>query len=106
MPDGRYDLGGLPVQVDGGVARLATTNGTPGAIAGSTLTMDIALRRTVGAGVSLVDAVAMAATTPARVIGLAGVTGALVPGHRADLVELDEDLRVRRVMRAGTWVTR
>jgi N-acetylglucosamine-6-phosphate deacetylase len=104
MPDGRYDLGGLPVQVDGGVARLATTNGMPGAIAGSTLTMDIALRRTVGAGVSLVDAVAMAATTPARVIGLAGVTGALVPGHRADLVELDEDLRVRRVMRAGTWV--
>jgi hypothetical protein len=31
---------------------------------------------------------------------------ALVPGDRADLMELDEDLRVRRVMRTGTWVTR
>jgi N-acetylglucosamine-6-phosphate deacetylase len=106
MPDGRYDLGRLPVRVEGGVARLVTTEGTSGAIAGSTLTMDAALRRAVGAGVSLVDAVAMAATTPARAIGLGGVTGALVPGHRADLVELDADLRVRRVMRAGTWVSR
>jgi N-acetylglucosamine-6-phosphate deacetylase len=30
--------------------------------------------------------------------------GALRPGYRADLVALDEDLRVVRVMRAGRWV--
>ncbi|HEY8452489.1 MAG: N-acetylglucosamine-6-phosphate deacetylase [Micromonosporaceae bacterium] len=104
MPDGRYELGGSPVRVEGGVARLVTGDGTPGALAGSTLTMDAALRQAVRAGVPLVDAVAMAATTPAGLLGLAGTVGALAPGWRADLVELDPDLRVRRVMRAGTWV--
>lgn len=103
MPDGRYELGGLPVRVEQGVARLVTRDGTTGAIAGSTLTMDAALRRMVRAGVPLADAVAMAATTPARVVGLDGEVGALVPGARADLVELDAQLRVRRVMRAGAW---
>jgi N-acetylglucosamine-6-phosphate deacetylase len=105
MPDGRYELGGQSVMVSGRVARLATVDGSPGTIAGSTLTMDAALRRTVGAGVPLVDAVRMAATTPARVLGLAGTVGALAPGLRADLVELDADLRVVRVMRAGSWVS-
>jgi N-acetylglucosamine-6-phosphate deacetylase len=104
MPDGSYQLGGQPVVVAGRVARLATPDGRPGTIAGSTLTMDAALRRAVGAGVSLVEAARMAATTPARVLGLAGDRGALAPGRRADLVELDPDLRVVRVMRAGTWV--
>lgn len=104
MPDGEYDLGGQPVVVTDRVARLSTADGSPGAIAGSTLTMDAALRRAVGAGVSLVDAVRMAATTPARVLGLGGTVGALAPGLRADLVELDPQLQVLRVMRAGVWV--
>jgi N-acetylglucosamine-6-phosphate deacetylase len=29
--------------------------------------------------------------------------GRIEAGQRADLVELDDDLRVRRVMRGGTW---
>ncbi|MPZ25745.1 MAG: N-acetylglucosamine-6-phosphate deacetylase [Micromonosporaceae bacterium] len=104
MPDGAYELGGQSVVVADRVARLTTADGDPGPIAGSTLTMDAALRRAVGAGVSLVDAVRMAATTPARVLGLAGTAGALAPGLRADLVVLDPHLRVLRVMRSGTWV--
>lgn len=100
MPDGEYELGGQPVVVADSVARLARDS----SIAGSTLTMDAALRRAVAAGISLVDAAAMAATTPAAAIGLAGTVGALAPGLRADLVELDDDLRVRRVLRAGAWV--
>jgi N-acetylglucosamine-6-phosphate deacetylase len=104
MADGAYQLGGQSVVVAGRVARLATADGGPGAIAGSTLTMDAALRRAVTAGVSLVDAVRMAATTPARVLGLSGTLGSLVPGRRADLVELDAGLAVVRVMRAGAWV--
>lgn len=101
MPDGDYDLGGQSVTVAAGEARLARN----GSIAGSTLTMDRAVRRAVAAGVSIVDAARMAATTPATVIGRPDL-GALEPGRRADLVVLDEDLTVRRVMRAGTWVTR
>ncbi len=99
MGDGDYDLGSLAVTVSGGVARLAGD----GAIAGSTLTMDAALRRAVGAGLSIVDASRMASGTPAAAVGLAGTVGALRPGLRADLVELSDDLEVVRVMRGGAW---
>ncbi|WP_432984521.1 N-acetylglucosamine-6-phosphate deacetylase [Dactylosporangium sp. CA-233914] len=101
MPDGTYELGGQSVDVSGGVARLTRD----GAIAGSTLTMDRAFRRAVGAGLSLVSASRMASGTPAGAIGLAGEVGELRPGARADLVLLDEDLNVQRVMRAGSWVS-
>lgn len=98
MPDGDYELGGLSVTVHNGAARLPGTD----SLAGSTLTMDAAVRRVTGTGVSLVDAARMAATTPARAIGLTD-RGALIPGHRADLVVLDGSLAVRRVMRGGAW---
>ena len=100
MPDGTYELGGQDVVVADRVARLAYG----GSIAGSTLTMDAALRQAIGAGVSIVDAARMAATTPAAAIGLADEVGALVPGLRADLVILDSALKVCRVMRAGHWI--
>ena len=63
-----------------------------------------ALRHAVGAGVALPDACRMVATTPARAIGLGDQVGALVAGLRADLVMLDDDLNVVRVMRGGDWV--
>ena len=95
MPDGEYELGGQTVTVADRVARLAAG----GAIAGSTLTMDAALRRAVHSGMSIVDAARMAATTPARLLGLDA--GTVQPGQRADLVILDEQLRVIRVLRNG-----
>jgi N-acetylglucosamine-6-phosphate deacetylase len=98
IDDGSYDLGGQTVLVSGGVARLAGN----GAIAGSTLTMDAALRRLLSLGVSIVDASRMASATPARAIGRNDI-GAIAAGMRADLVELSEDFQVRRVMRAGIW---
>ncbi len=100
MPDGRYELGGQEVTVADRVARLARD----GSIAGSTLTMDAAFRQAVGAGLDLPTAVAMAATTPARALGLADEVGALEAGLRADLVVLGPDLQVKRVMRAGVWL--
>jgi N-acetylglucosamine-6-phosphate deacetylase len=102
MPDGDYDLGGQAVTVSGRVARLARD----GSIAGSTLTMDAAFRQAVGAGLPIVTVARMAATNPAAVLGLSGELGALRPGLRADLVVLDEELRVQRVMRAGKWLER
>jgi len=57
----------------------------------------------IQAGIPLVDACRMAATTPAAALGLGIEVGALRTGLRADLVELSEDLQVVRVMRAGTW---
>ncbi len=100
MPDGEYELGGLAVTVTEGTARLAAD----GTIAGSTLTMAAALRRAVGAGVSMVDVVTMASTTPARVLGLADEIGSVTQGRRADLVLLDEELGIVSVLRAGVAV--
>jgi N-acetylglucosamine-6-phosphate deacetylase len=97
MPDGHWGLGGLEVTVTDGVARLAAT----GAIAGSTLTMAAAFQRTVRCGVSIVDTVRMASTTPAKVLGLDGEVGSIIPGRRADLVLLDDDLNVTGVLRTG-----
>jgi N-acetylglucosamine-6-phosphate deacetylase len=100
--DGVYRLGSMTVRVENGVARL--TEG--GAIAGSTLTMDAALRRFVDSvGMPLATAARAAATTPSRALGLEAQTGAIAQGLRADLVVLNADLTVARVMQAGRWVS-
>jgi N-acetylglucosamine-6-phosphate deacetylase len=104
MPDGRYGLGSLRVEVAGGVARLAGGDG-PGAIAGSTATMAGVVRHAiVAAGLPVTEVAAAASTTPARVLGLSDRTGALSPGLAADLVVCDEDFRLRAVMRHGEWL--
>ncbi len=94
MADGEYDLGGQAVVVADRVARLKRD----GSIAGSTLTMDAAVRQAVGAGLSMTEVAAMAATTPARVLGL---DKRLAAGCDADLVLLDDQLQVSGVIRAG-----
>jgi len=102
LGDGSFVLGGLAVEVTGGVARLAGQ----GSLAGSTLTTAAAFRWAVTqAGVALADAARMAATTPAAALGLADV-GRIAPGLRADLVVLDRDLQVARVLARGEWVDR
>ncbi|MGE5827176.1 MAG: N-acetylglucosamine-6-phosphate deacetylase [Micromonosporaceae bacterium] len=107
-PNGEYELGDQPVRVIDGVARLAVNDPTgdpvAGPIAGSTLTMDAAVRRVVHSGVDIAGAARMAATTPATVLGRSDEIGAVAPGRRADLVLLDEELRVTQVLRAGVPV--
>ncbi len=97
--DGSYELGGLAVQVTDGVARLVEG----GAIAGSTLTQDVAVRNVVAAGVPLADALRAASETPALAIGRADL-GRLDVGSVADAVLLDADLGVSRVWIDGVPV--
>lgn len=100
-PEGRYRLGGLDVDVRDGQARLAGS----GSIAGSTLTLDAALRYAVeAAGVPLEEALTALTEHPAAMLRLDDV-GTLEPGKRADLILLDEGLTVRAVMRAGRWTS-
>jgi N-acetylglucosamine-6-phosphate deacetylase len=65
--------------------------------------MDSALRRTIRlADRTLAQASRAASLAPARAMGL-GDRGLLAVGQRADVVLLDDDLRVARVMRGGAW---
>ncbi|MFE7210933.1 N-acetylglucosamine-6-phosphate deacetylase [Streptomyces sp. NPDC001698] len=99
--DGRYLLGPLQVEVDGGVARLVEG----GSIAGSTLTLDRAFRRAVTVDrLPVTDVVAALSANPARLLGMDDRVGSLEPGKDADLVLLDEDFALKGVMRRGAWV--
>ncbi|MCW2893298.1 MAG: N-acetylglucosamine-6-phosphate deacetylase, partial [Actinomycetia bacterium] len=104
--DGTYRLGSLNVAVVEGVARLAAPDGAPrgaiGAIAGSTLTQDQALRNAVRrSGLGLRAAVTALTWVPARVLGLGHRLGRLAPGYAADAVLLDDACEVRAVWGAG-----
>jgi N-acetylglucosamine-6-phosphate deacetylase len=96
MPDGSYRLGNFEVNVREGVCRSAE-----GKLAGSTLTLDRALRNIVALGVPLQEAVRMATVLPARRLGVAGRKGIIAVGADADLVALTPDLQVAGVMTRG-----
>jgi len=103
MPDGAYRLGPMDVVVKAGVARLATEDGSKGAIAGGTARLIDVVRTTVNGGVPLVDAVRSASWLPASVLGWTEV-GGLVAGRRADVLVTDADLQPKQVYRAGALV--
>jgi N-acetylglucosamine-6-phosphate deacetylase len=92
--DGSYSLGGLDVEMRDGVAR-----GPDGVLAGSSLTMIEAVRNLHGLGVPLADALDAATAVPARVIGRS--SEGLVPGAPADVVVLDDNLEIDRVLVGG-----
>jgi N-acetylglucosamine-6-phosphate deacetylase len=98
MGDGRGRIGGLEVVVVGQRVTLAGTS----TLAGSVIALDTAVRNVVASGVLLPAAVAAASRNPLALLGISD-RGRIAEGQRADLVELDPELRVRRVMRAGTW---
>ena len=100
MPDGDYELGGQAVVVKEGAVRLPD-----GTLAGSTLTLDQAVRNIVEFTIApLPEAIQMATLTPARSIGVAGRKGSLEPGKDADIVILDDDLNVLKTMVGGEVV--
>ncbi|GAA3411257.1 N-acetylglucosamine-6-phosphate deacetylase [Paenibacillus hodogayensis] len=94
LGDGDYRFGGHDVTVQDGIARLAD-----GTLASSTVTMNEALRLTTELGISLADAVTMAATTPASLLGLPA--GRLEPGCAADLTLLNDRFEVQWTMVGG-----
>ena len=85
----------------GAPARKTENAKRPGGLAGSGLTLNIAVRNAVRlAGVSLPQAVRMASGNPARVLGLEGTHGMIAVGRSADLVLLDDDFNV-----VQTWIS-
>ncbi|MGG8407314.1 N-acetylglucosamine-6-phosphate deacetylase [Streptomyces sp. 12297] len=99
--DGIYQLGPMEVEVKDSVARLVEG----GSIAGSTLTLDTAFRRSVTVDKLPVESVVQAiSANPAKLLGLYDQVGSLEPGKYADLVVLDADFALKGVMRQGTWL--
>lgn len=97
LPDGRYRIADRDLDVrDGAVRRVCADR-----LAGSTAFLIDCVRHLVDiVGIPLADAVAMATINPATSIGLAR-RGALRPDFRADLLILDDELRIRSIVAAG-----
>jgi N-acetylglucosamine-6-phosphate deacetylase len=90
-----FQLAGQTVTLANGRCTLAD-----GTLAGSNLNMAAAVRNTVALlGQPLEEALRMASLYPAAFLGLDGQRGRIAPGYCADLVLLDNDLKVRR-----TWI--
>jgi N-acetylglucosamine-6-phosphate deacetylase len=92
MGDGEFELAGGRVVSSGGVVR-----GPEGQLAGSVLTMDVAVRNAHALGVPLEEALGAASAVPARIAGRPDL-GRLTPGEPADVVVLDDNLEVVRVV--------
>jgi N-acetylglucosamine-6-phosphate deacetylase len=95
LGDGTYRLGQREVIVAEGAARLPD-----GRLAGSVLTMDQAVRNLVGLGATLAQAVHCASRTPALLAGHEEL-GVLNEGRPADIVVLDDNMRVSRTLVGG-----
>jgi len=93
--DGRWRLGAVEVEVRDGVARTAG-----GVLAGSVLTMLEAVRNLVDLGASVEQALDAATRVPARSARRPDL-GVLAPGAAADVVVLDDELELRRVLVGG-----
>jgi N-acetylglucosamine-6-phosphate deacetylase len=98
LADGRYQLGPVSVEVAGGVARLPD-----GTLAGSTAPIAAGLTHLRKIGIEPADAIAAVSERPARIIGEER-HGRLRPGGLADVVVIDEDHRVTKVLAAGREV--
>lgn len=102
MPDGPSILGrkedGMACVIEKGVAFLPDHS----AFAGSVATTDRLVRTFVKAGVGLCDAVKMASTTPAKVLGLK--KGRIEPGFDADLILFDDEINVKGVILDGRYL--
>jgi N-acetylglucosamine-6-phosphate deacetylase len=100
MPDGKYMLGGMEVTLSGGVCRSTAE----GRLAGSTLTLDRALRNVVKLGVPFASAVQMLTVNPAKVLGIDFKKGTLRTGADADIVLLNHSFEITQVWTRGISV--
>lgn len=94
--DGDYQIWGETISVKNG-----RTANSSGSIAGSVITMLDAVRVMRSLDFSWIDIAQMAATNPARLLGVANECGSIEVGKRADLVALSPDGKVQRTFISG-----
>ncbi len=96
MKDGKYSLAGLTFIVDGGKARLED-----GTIAGSTCTLFDCVKNAISFGIPAESAFKMASLTPAKACKIDNVCGSISAGKRADLLILDSDFNIEKIVIRG-----
>ena len=101
LGDGRYTLGGQEVEVKGKRAVLVKD----GSIAGSVTNLADCVKNAV-VNMNLPKEAALLAATrnPAKRLGILNEVGTIEAGKQADLLLLDEEMNVKRVMKAGNFV--
>ena len=96
MPNGKYELGGQEVFLEGNVAKLAD-----GTIAGSVTNLYDCMRKAVSFGISKEQAILSATIIPARQLGRDAEIGSIAPGKLADFVVCDAALVKKTVYMGG-----
>ncbi|EDY9315054.1 N-acetylglucosamine-6-phosphate deacetylase [Salmonella enterica] len=97
QPDGRYTLCGEKVEMHGGIVRTAS-----GGLAGSTLSVDAAVRNMVEfTGIATGEAIHMASLHPARLLGIDHHLGSLKAGKHANIIALDNRLYLQQIWIQG-----
>ena len=100
LADGNYELGDMIIRVNGGIARTSS-----GGLAGSTLTLDQAIRNVIKfAQISFQDAITMATYSPAEALRIQDRKGQIRAGADADLTFFDERYQVVATMVKGKLV--
>lgn len=99
LGDGKYNLGGLDIYVNNGIARIKEGN-----LAGSTLTLDTALKNMVKIGFKIESVIKFLTENPAKAVGLEGRKGFIRNGYDADIVLLDSELNVVKTFVGGKAV--
>ena len=100
LENGKYDLGGQEVTVVDGEARIAN-----GALAGSTLTLDAAVRNTMRfSNLDFQHVLPMATSVPAKALRIDHRKGNIQAGHDADLTFFDENYQVAATMVRGELI--
>lgn len=100
QPDGKYALGGQDVWTIDGAARLEN-----GALAGSVLTLDQAVRNVYqNCNLPLYEVVKMATYNPAKFCNVADRKGQIAKGYDADLLLFDEGIEIKKVFISGNEI--
>ena len=96
MPDGEYELGGQPVFLSGGVAKLAD-----GTLAGSCTNLYDCMLVAISFGIAPEDAIRAASYNPACSLGVENQTGSIATGNWADFIICSADLKEKQVFIGG-----
>jgi N-acetylglucosamine-6-phosphate deacetylase len=100
MGPGEYALATRRIYLDSNVPKLGS-----GSLAGSVVTMNESFQNILAfTGCTLPEAVRMASTTPARLVGEGRRKGRLISGYDADVAVLGPDLSIAAVWRGGQEV--